>query len=154
MGDFSWEKAELASYQLREVTQVWYTQSKDNRLGKSGPIEWEEYKETFPGKYFPRERREVKVDDFINRKEGNMSVEKYSLKFDFLSRYAPSIVSNSTEEMSRFVTGVTNLVREKFRIAMLHDDLTLDRIMVYTLSIEEFKLCRISRNSKRSGSND
>ena len=25
------EKAELASYQLRDVTQVWYTQSKNNR---------------------------------------------------------------------------------------------------------------------------
>ena len=55
------------------------------------------------------------------------------------------------EEMIRFVTGVTNLVREKFCMAMLHDDLTLDRIMVCTLSIEEYKLCR---NSKRSGSND
>ena len=41
---------------------------------ESGPIEWEELKEYFLGKYFPRERREVKVEEFINLKQGNMSV--------------------------------------------------------------------------------
>ena len=41
MGVTSSEKVELASYQLREVAQVWYIQWKDNRLVESGPIEWE-----------------------------------------------------------------------------------------------------------------
>ena len=31
MGVTSREKAELASYQLRDVSQIWYTQRKDNR---------------------------------------------------------------------------------------------------------------------------
>ena len=44
------EKVELASYQLRVVSQIWYTQWKDNRPKESGPIEWEEFKETFLGK--------------------------------------------------------------------------------------------------------
>ena len=61
MGVTSREKAELASYQLREVSQVWYTQWKDNRPLESGHIEWEEFKKAFLGKYFPLERREVKV---------------------------------------------------------------------------------------------
>ena len=42
--------------------------------------------EDFLGKYFPRERREVKVEEFINLKLGNISVEEYSLKFTRLSR--------------------------------------------------------------------
>ncbi|TMX04500.1 hypothetical protein EJD97_008041 [Solanum chilense] len=54
------EKAQLDSYQLREVAQVWYTQWKDNRPVDSGPIELEEFKVSFLGKYFPRERREKK----------------------------------------------------------------------------------------------
>ena len=69
------EKAELSSYHLREFAEVWYTQLKYNRLVESGPIEWEEFKEAFLGKYFPRNRREVKVDEFINIKQGNMRVE-------------------------------------------------------------------------------
>ena len=52
-----------------------YTQWKDNRPVELGLIVWEEFKEAFLGKYFPRERREVKVEDFINLKQGNISVE-------------------------------------------------------------------------------
>ena len=59
---------ELASYKLRDVSQIQYTQRKDNTLEESGPIEWEEFKEAFLGKYFPRERREVNVHEFINLK--------------------------------------------------------------------------------------
>ena len=59
MGETPREMAELASYKLREVAHVWYTQCKDNRLVESGPIVWEEFKKAFIGKYFPRERMEV-----------------------------------------------------------------------------------------------
>ena len=34
----------------------------------------------------------------------NLSVEEYSLKFIMLSIYAPYLVSNPRDEMSRFVT--------------------------------------------------
>ena len=100
------EKAKLASYQLREVAPVWYTQCKDNRLVKSSPIEWEEFKEVFLGKTFPVRGGKLKVHEFINFKKGNMSVEEYYLKFSMLSRYAPSLVSNPTDEITRFVTVV------------------------------------------------
>ena len=69
------EKGELASYQLKDVAQVWYTQWKGNRPKESGPIEWEEFKEVFLDKYFLCEMSEVKVDEFINLKQGNMSVK-------------------------------------------------------------------------------
>ena len=39
MGVTSREKVELASYQFRDVSQIWYTQWKDNRPEESGPIE-------------------------------------------------------------------------------------------------------------------
>ena len=43
MGFTSMEKAELASYQLTYVAEIWYTQWKDTRLEGLGPIEWEEF---------------------------------------------------------------------------------------------------------------
>ena len=92
MGVTSREKVELSSYQLRYFSQIWYTQWKDNRTEKSGPNEWEVFKEAFLGMYFLRERREIKMEKFINLKQGNMSVEEYLLKFPTLSRYAPSLV--------------------------------------------------------------
>ena len=146
MGVTSRDKAELASCQLRDVSQIWYTQWKDNRLEELGPIEWDEFKESFLGKYFPHERREVNVEEFINLKQGNVIVEEYSLKFSMLSRYAPSLVSNTRDEMSHFVMGVANLVREECRTTMLHDYMTLARLMVYEQWIEDSKLKRMSRN--------
>ena len=55
MGVTSREKGELASYQLRDVSQIWYTQLKDNRTKGSGPLERTEFKKAFLGMYFPLE---------------------------------------------------------------------------------------------------
>ena len=114
---------------------MWYTQWKENRLVDSGRIEWEELKEAFLGKYFPR-------------------VEEYSLKFTMVSRYAPSMVSNPRDEMIRFMTGVADLVKEEWRTTMLPVDMNLSRLMVYSQSIEESKISRISSNLNRCGSSE
>ena len=73
-----------------------------------------------------------------------MSVEKYFLKFSTLSRYALSLVSSPRDEMSRFVMGVVDLVVEECHTSMLHDDMTLARLMEYSQSIEESKLRRMA----------
>ena len=66
--------------------------------------------------FFPIEKREAKVEEFINLHQGCMSVKKYSLKFVKLSKYASSQVSNSRDEMSRFVTIVSkDFVRRNVR---------------------------------------
>lgn len=60
-----------------------------------------------------------------------MRVEEYSLKFSVLSTYEPSLVSNTRDEWRHFVIGVADLVMEECRTAMLHEDMTLARLMVY-----------------------
>ena len=71
------------------------------------------------------------MEEYINLKHGSMSVAEFPLKFSTLSRYAPSLVSNPRDEMSHFVMWVTDLVVEICRTTMLHDDMTLARLMVY-----------------------
>ncbi|WMV13628.1 hypothetical protein MTR67_007013 [Solanum verrucosum] len=87
------EKMELASYQLKGVAQVWYTQWKKNRPIRAGPTNWEVFKKAFLDRFFPREMREVKVEEFINLRQGGMSVQEYSLKFTELSKFAQAIVT-------------------------------------------------------------
>ena len=45
-------------------------------------------------------------------------------------------------------------MNEECRTGMLHDDMTLSKLMVYDESIEGSKHCRISRNLNRSVSSD
>ena len=83
-----------------------------------------------------------------------MSVEEYSLKLSKMSKYAPSLLLNPSNEISRFVIGVSDLVREEWCTAMLHDHMVVARLMLYEKSIEECKLKRIVRNFERGGSSD
>lgn len=90
------------------------------------------------------------VGSRMNVNEGSMSVHDYSLKFIQLPMYIPSFVSNPRDKMSRFVTGVSNLVKEEYCFAMHHGDMNISRIMVHSQSMEECKLERMSKLVKRS----
>ena len=80
--------------------------------------------------------REAKVEEIIHLKQGSMIVRKYSLKFVKLSRYATSLVSNSKDEMSRFLTGMNGDLEEECRSVMLHDNMDLSRLMVHVYQIK------------------
>ena len=75
---------------------------------RAGPISLEVFRRTFLDSFFLREKREAKVEEFINLCQGGMSVQEYSLKFIKLSKYVSSLVTNSRDEMSHFVTGVSD----------------------------------------------
>lgn len=79
---------------------------------------------------FLREMREAKVEEFINLKQGSMTVKEYFLKFNKLLRYATSIVSNRRNKMSRFLIGILGELEEECRSAILHDSMDLSRLMV------------------------
>ncbi|XP_049358702.1 uncharacterized protein LOC125823361 [Solanum verrucosum] len=134
MGVTSREKAELAAYQLKDFTQIWYEQCKDARPVEAGPIEWETFKLAFLDRFFPWELREAKLEEFINLKQGNMSVNEYSLRFTLLSKYAPSLVASPRDLMNRFMTGVSDLIAPKpFVHEFQHIDGSFSRMEVHRL---------------------
>ena len=59
----------------------------DSRVLGGVLVTWELFKTTFLERFFPREMREAKVEEFINLKQGPSTVRKYSLKFVKLSSY-------------------------------------------------------------------
>ena len=98
MGPTEIEKAELGSYQLKDVTQTWCKMWQNNSALGGGSITWELFKKAFLERFFPRDIREAKVEEFINLKQGSMTVREYSLKFVKLSWYNNSLVSNDMDE--------------------------------------------------------
>jgi len=65
------------------------------------------------------------VLEFINFRQGNMSVKEYALRFTQLSKYAPSLVANSRSRMSKFVSGVSDLLVKECRTTMLIGDMDI-----------------------------
>ena len=82
MGVTSREKEEFTGYQMKGVAQVWHIQWKEKRSERAGPIDWDIFQKAFLDKYFPHEKREAKVEEFINLRQGSMGVEEYSIKFN------------------------------------------------------------------------
>src|SRR5688572_23777889 len=143
------EKAQLVAYQLKGVARVWFDQWVDNRGANAGPIGWEEFKAAFLDRFFPLELRDAKVQEFINLRQGGMSVREYSLKFTKLSKYAPSLVADPRVKMSMFMSGVSSTLLQECRTAVLNKEMDLARLMTYFAQIEEDKLKDLNRNNKR-----
>ena len=101
------------------------------------PINWDVLKIAFLERIFPKEQREDKVEEFINLRHGRMLDKEYSLMFVKLSKCTSSQVSNSKDEMSRFVTGVSKDIVEECQAAMLHNNMDLDRLMIHSQQVEE-----------------
>lgn len=66
----------------------------EERCQGAGPIKWEEFKGAFLDSFFPKELRKVKVQEFINFRQGHKSVREYSLLFSKLSEYSHFMVAN------------------------------------------------------------
>ena len=89
-----------------------------------------EFKEEFLERYFPYEKMDVMTEEFIHLRQGCMSVKEYSLKYILLSKYAPSLMSNPRDDMSRLLTSVSDIVKEDCRTTMLHGDMALCSLTV------------------------
>ena len=51
-------QVELASFQLKYVAHVWFTQWKEKKGANAAPITWDCFSDTFLDKFFPTELRE------------------------------------------------------------------------------------------------
>ncbi|XP_027769953.1 uncharacterized protein LOC114075976 [Solanum pennellii] len=85
MGATDTEKAELASYQFKDVTQSLCKMWQDSRALGGVPVTWKLFKKAFLERFFPREMTDARVEEFSNLKQVSMTVREYSLKFIKLS---------------------------------------------------------------------
>ena len=65
----------MVAYQLKDMTQVRYKIWVNGRAPEEVLITWDVLKTTFLESFFPREKREAKFEEFINLRQGGMSVK-------------------------------------------------------------------------------
>lgn len=94
--------------------------------------------------------REAKVEEFMNLRQGSMTVKKYCLKFTQLSKYAFKLVADPRSNMSKFVTGVSDLVFKECRTTMLTGDMDITRLMTHAQQIKTENIKEREKRNKKA----
>ena len=81
----------LAGFQLGGEAQVWWNCARSSRDLET--MTWEEFQELFMGKYFPDTARHAKAQEFLELKQGAMTVMDYVARFTELARYVDDYVA-------------------------------------------------------------
>ena len=81
----------LVAFQLEGESQVWWDLVKSLRNLKA--MIWEEFRELFMGKYFLAFAQQAKAREFLELKQGTMTVLEYVVKFIELARFVDDYVA-------------------------------------------------------------
>ncbi|XP_020114375.1 uncharacterized protein LOC109728396 [Ananas comosus] len=73
--------------------------------------EEKDFRSSFYAKYFPRSKLRQLERQFLDLKQGSMSVEEYEAEFDRLSHFAPKLVNDDESRAKRFEEGLNGHIR-------------------------------------------
>jgi len=76
------QKVRLATHMLAEEAEYWWTSTKRRIEASGDAITWVRFKNEFLKKYFPEDLRNKKEAEFLNLKQGSMSVDEYAAKYE------------------------------------------------------------------------
>ena len=81
------EKVLFAAHMLEEDAQTWWTNAHELMVNQGTPVTWANFKEMFSGHFFPPVMKLSKQAEFINLRQGEMSVGEFTAKFERLSQF-------------------------------------------------------------------
>jgi hypothetical protein len=121
------QKVTLGTYMLQEDANYWWKNA-SQRLGHGNAvITWEIFKREFLVKYFPADVRNRKVVEFMELKQGNLSVAEYAAKFEDLCRYSPhyNTVEAEEDKCVKFESGLRPDIKQLIDVLEIRNFATL-----------------------------
>ena len=140
---FDTTRIRLAAFQLEGEARVWWRWARTSR--DLEVMTWAEFQELFMGKYFPKTARHAKAQEFLELKQGTMTVMDYMARFTKLARFADDYVASDMAKFRRFEKGLKLSIQGRIVGLRLRD---MDSMVGTTLTIErEIEDARSTRDA-------
>ena len=97
---FDAAKLRLAAFQLKGESQVWWYWVKTSRDFEV--MTWAEFHGLFMSKYFSATARHAKAQEFLDLRQGTMTVMEYMARFTELARFGDDYVTTDMAKVRRF----------------------------------------------------
>ena len=110
---------------------MWWNWAKTSRDLKA--MTWVEFHELFIGKYFPDTARHAKAQEFLELKQGTMTVIEYVARFTELARFAEDYMATDLAKVKRFENGLRLSIRRRIVGLCLQD---MDSMVGTAMTIE------------------
>ena len=101
----------LDAFQLEGESQVWWNWVKT--LRDSEEMIWVEFHELFMGKYFSATTRHAKAQEFLELRQGTMTMMEYVAKFPELSRFSDDYMTTDMAKVRKFENGLKFSIKGK-----------------------------------------
>ena len=109
------DKVLCAIFLLKKEARIWWEGAK--LAVDMETLTWDRFKVIFYDKYFTRDARSLKVKEFLELKQGDMTVCDYVRKFEEGCRYVPYIARDNTEKIDHFLRGLKPEIRRDVRMS-------------------------------------
>ena len=117
-------------------------------------MSWDDFRRLFMGKYFYASARHAKAQEFLELRQGTMTVLEYVARFTELARFGDDYVATVTAKVRRFENGLKLSIRGKIVGHNLQDmDSMVSTALIIEREIENSRSIRdAGASSKRKES--
>ena len=121
----------LVAFQLEGEAQVWWNWAKTSRNLEA--MTWAEFHDLFMGKYFLATAKHAKAHEFLELRQGTMTVMEYVARFTKLAHFSDDYVATDMAKVRKFENGLKLLIWGRIVGLRLQD---MDSMVGTALTIE------------------
>ncbi|XP_073133937.1 uncharacterized protein [Henckelia pumila] len=109
------DRVMCAIFMFRDDAWVWWQGARS--AVDLTTLTWNGFKDVFYGKYFTISTRTRLAREFLELRQGSMSIAEYVKKFERGRYFVPMILDNAAEELKHFTEGLNATIRRDVRLS-------------------------------------